>query len=258
MSSWSFEGTLLDDLGIVTLVSDSFKTLKRRGGNMLIPQRDGRIFTRKYYEQRTMTLGLEITEDSLTALETAIDTVKALFGESELGTLSETLEDLTVRTLEVEQTGDLDPTRVSPLCVKMLLEFVAPDPFFRGSALVTDTHTIDASPKTYTLTNPGTVYERNPKITLTGPLNNVTITNLINGVSISYNAAIASPRVVTIQSTNGEFTATDDLGTNVIGNVSHAGDSTLFVLKKGANPLSVVDSVATTGTIKIEYYPPYL
>ena len=60
MSSWSFRGVALDTLGIVTLVSDSFKMPERRGDNVLIPFRDGRVFVEKMFEQRVMALGLEV------------------------------------------------------------------------------------------------------------------------------------------------------------------------------------------------------
>ena len=248
----------MDSLGIVTLVSDSLKMPERRGDNKLIPQRDGRIFAEKKFEQRSMSLGLEVGADTLSELESAMDVVKTLFGRRSLGALVQTLEDLSVRTLQAEYTGDLNLSRVSPLSVKLLLDFIAPDPFFRSSVLKTDTQTIDASPKAYTFNNPGTADERNPKIVLTGPLNNTVILNLTNGVSFTYGATIPAPRVVTFQTVNGEYVATDDLGANVIGNISHVGDSAFFVLDAGDNSLSVADDTHTTGTVKMEFYPPYL
>lgn len=250
----------MDTLGIVTLVSDSLKMPVRRGDNILIPHRDGRVFVAKKYEQRKMALGLEVSAASLSELETALDTVKALLGGRSLGTLQQTLEDLSVRTIQAEYVDDLNLSRISPLDARLLLEFIAPDPFFRLSVLFTDTHIINASPKTYTLTNPGTADERNPKIILTGPLNNVTITNMTNGKSVSYNGVIASPRVVTIMTNaaTGEYVATDDLSANVIGNVTHVGDTALFALEAGANSISVTDATHTTGTVGVEFYPPYL
>ena len=258
MSQWSFRGTALDDLGIVTQVSDSLMMPERRGDNVLIPFRDGRVFVEKQFEQRSMSLGLEIVEETLSALESKMDTVKALFGRRSLGTLSQTLEDLSVRTLQAEYAGDLNLTRVSPVSVRMILEFVAPDPFFRGSVLVSNTTVINASPKAYTVTNTGTADERNAKIVLTGPLQNVVITNVTNGCVLTYTGTIASPRVVTIETVNGMYVATDDLGANMIGNVTHEGDAALFVLDAGANSLSVVDATHTTGSVMVEFYPPYL
>ena len=259
MSKWSYRGTALEDLGIVTLVSDSLMMPERRGDNVLIPFLDGRVHVEKQFEQRNMTLGLEISEDSLSILEGKIDVVKALLGRRSLGSLVQTLEDLTTRSLQAEYTGDLNLRRVSPLCVRMLLEFIAPDPFFRGTTLFSNTTVINASPKAYTVTNSGTADERNPTIVLKGPLQNTVITNSTNGCVLTYAGTIASPRVVTItKSSTGEYTVTDDLGTNLIGNVTHEGDAALFVLDSGSNSISVVDATHTTGSVKFEFYPPYL
>lgn len=258
MSRWSFRGTALDDLGIVTMVSDSLMMPEKRGDNILIPFQDGRLHVTKFFEQRSMAIGLEIVEETRAALESKMDTVKALFGSRSLGSLVQTLEDLSVRSLQVEYAGSLDLTPVSPVSVKMVLEFIAPDPYFRGSTLLSEIQVIDANPKTFTINNPGTADERNPKIILTGPLDHVTITNTTNSVSISYNAAIDAPRIVTIEKTGRDYVVTDDLGANMIGNISHAGSEALFVLNAGDNDMSVVDAVATTGSVALEFYPPYL
>ena len=121
MSEWSFRGTNLDALGFVTLVSDSLKMPKRRGDNVLVPFRHGRFFTRKYFEQRTLSLGLEIVEDSIAALEAKMDTVKALMGLGSLGTLEQRLEDLSVRNAQAECTGDLNGARTSPVSMRLVL-----------------------------------------------------------------------------------------------------------------------------------------
>jgi len=260
MSEWSFRGTNLDALGIVTLVSDSLKMPKRRGDNVLVPFRHGRFFTRKYFEQRTLSLGLEIVEDSIAALEAKMDRVKALMGLGSLGTLEQRLEDLSVRNAQAECTGDLNGARTSPVSMRLVLDFTMPDPFFRLNTQTSDTQTIDASPKTYTLNNPGTAEETLPKITLTGPLANTEITNTTNGVSVKYNGTITAGHyvVIDVNPSTGEFTAVTDLAVNVIGNVTHEGNAALLVLESGDNAMSVTDDTHTTGTVKIEFYPPYL
>jgi hypothetical protein len=260
MSKWSFGSVSLDTLGIVTLVSDSLKLPEKRGGNMLIPFMAGRVWVEKEFEQRSMTLGLEVAEDSIQALESRIDTVKAFFGRRALGLLSQTLEDLSVRQCYAEYTGDLSLTRISPVSVRMALDFTMPEPFFRSSVLTSNTQTINASPKTYTLNNPGSAEERRAVILLTGPLANVEITNTTNGVSVKYNAAIAGGHYVLIDvdAETGEYTATTDLGANVIGNVTHEGSAALMVLDAGDNSMSVTDDTHTTGTVAFAFYAPWL
>lgn len=258
MSSWSYRGTSLDTFGIVTLVSDSFKMPLLRGENLKIPYRHGRRHTKKYFDQRSMSLGIEIVEESIEDLEIAIDAVKALFSDGDLYPLEQTLESGDVRTAEAELSGDLNPSRISPVSVRMVLDFTMPDPFFYSDTLSTTTTTIDASPKTYTINNPGTVEKCNPKIVLTGPLTNTEISNTENNVSVKYNGTISAGHYVTIDQNpvTSEFRAVTDLGVNVIGNLSHLGDAAYMVLKSGDNDMSVTDDTHTTGTVTIEFYPP--
>jgi hypothetical protein len=142
----------------------------------------------------------------------------------------------------------------------VVVEFVMPRPYFRLSTAIADnTTTINTSPKAMTVTNPGTIEERDPTITLTGPLLNTVITNSTVGISLTYTGTIASPRVVTISTNSyGEYVATNDLGTNVIGNVTHNGAAALMVLNPGDNTMSITDGTATTGTVKIAFNAPYL
>lgn len=261
MSSWYFNESDLGDLGYVTMVSDSLDMPKRRGGNKLIPLRHGRVFEEKYYDERVIELGLEIVEASIQALEEKMDVVKALFGKTTLGLLAQVLEDgTTVRWAWAEFTGDLNGNRISPVSQRLVLEFTMPEPFFRSNTLTSDTQTINASPKTYTLNNPGTAQETKPKITLTGPLSNTEITNTTNGVKVKYNGSITAGHyvVIDVDADTGEFTAVDDLAADVIGNVTHEGAAALLVLESGDNDLSVTDGTHTTGTVKIEFYAPYL
>lgn len=260
MSSWYFNEVDLSTLGYVTMVSDSLDMPKRRGGNKLIPLRHGRVFEEKYYDERVIELGLEIVEDSIQALEQKMDVVKALFGKTTLGLLSQVLEDETVRSAQAEFSGDLNGNRISPVSQRLVLEFTMPEPFFRSDTLISDTQTINASPKTYTLSNPGTAQETKPKITLTGPLSNTEITNTENDVSVKYNGTITAGHyvVIDVDAETGEYTAVDDLANDVIGNVTHEGAAALFVLESGNNDLSVTDDTHTTGTVKIEFYAPYL
>ena len=217
------------------------------------------MFTQKYFDQRVLSLGLEIVEGSISDLETAIDAVKALLGGRDLGVLEETMEDSSVRTGMAELSNDLSVARISPISVKMILEFTMPDPFFYSDTQVSDTTVINVSPKTYTINNTGTVEKCNPSIVLAGPLNNPEITNTSNNISVKYNGIIALGHSVTIDLNpeTDEYRAVTDLGVNVIGNITHDGDAAYMVLNSGSNAISVTDDTHSTGTVTIEFYPPY-
>jgi predicted phage tail component-like protein len=259
MTTWIYGGSTLSTFGRVTVVNDYLDTGDRRGENILIPFRHGKVFIQKYYDERKITLGIALIGSSASDLESKVDTLKALLAPKTTQTLSQTREDTTVRTVPATVDKNLQVQRISATIAKAVLEFTLPNPFFRASSATTSTTTINASPKAIGVTNAGTVEETAPTITLTGPLQNTVITNSTNGCTLTYTGTIASPRVVTIQLTaNGDWTATTDLGANVIGNVTHSGAPSLFVFDVGANSLSVTDATHTTGTLGFSFYAPYL
>jgi predicted phage tail component-like protein len=259
MTTWTFGGTALTSFGKVTLINDYLDSAERRGDNQVIAFRDGENFVQKYYNGRKLTFGIAITAASATALETTFDTMRALFAIRTQQSLAQTREDSTVRTSLATVDGTISPERITNTLARVTVSFVLTSPYFRLSTLIADnTTTIDATPKAMVVTNTGTVEERDATIILTGPLQNTVITNSTNGCTLTYTGTIASPRVVTISTVNGQYVATNDLGTNVIGNITHSGSPALMVFNAGANTLSIADATHTTGTVKVSFYPPFL
>lgn len=257
---WTFAGTNLEDFGRVTLINEYLDLPDRRGDNQMIPFRHGTRFVEKYYDQRHMLFGIAIQAASAQALEEALDDLRALLSPRIEQTLSNTREDGSVRTAQASVDAPFQLQRFGSNKAKLVIDFTLTSPFFRGSSAIADnTTTIDDSPKEMIVTNPGTVEERDPIITLTGPLDNPEITNTENGVSVKYNAVIAGGANVVIQTAaTGEYTAVHSSTGNVIGNVTHEGSAALLVLEPGSNTLEITDGEATTGTVKISFNAPYL
>lgn len=260
MTAWTFNGTTLDTFGKVTVINDYLDVANRRGQNQSVPFHDGSIFTRKYYDERKMIFGVAVYAESAAALETSFDTLRTLLAPRTQKTLSVTLENGTTRTALASVDKSFEAERVSDKIAKIVIEFTMCEPFFRLSTAIADnTTTIDASPHAMTVTNTGTVEERNPTIILTGPLSNTVITNSTNGCVLTYTGTIASPRVVTIsRNATGEYICTDDLGNNLIANITHSGSTALMVFDVGDNTLSITDATHTTGTVKATFYPPFM
>jgi len=138
----------------------------------------------------------------------------------------------------------------------IIMEFTLSEPYFRSSTSSTDnTTTISTTDTAMVVDNIGTVEERNPTITLVGPLANITISTT-DSVTLTYTGTLASTDTVVITTVDGEFTATLNGVTSVIGNVTHSGASALMVLQSGTNNLSVT-TTTTGGTVKMAFYPPY-
>lgn len=260
MTGWSFAGYDLTSFGKVTLIDDYLDMPTRRGNNQVIPFRHGSVFVEKYYDERTLSFGIAVSAETIEAMESLMETLRGILAVRTQQSLAQTLTNGTVRTAQASVDRPLQVNRPAPNIALLVVEFTLCEPFFRLSTAIADNTTvINASPKAMTVTNPGTVDERNPTIILTGPLVNTVITNSTNGAILTYTGSIPSPRVVTIsKNSSGEFVATDDLGTNVIGNITHSGAPEFLPMNVGANTLSITDGVATTGSVKITFNAPYL
>lgn len=263
MTTWSFGGTALTDLGRVTILNDYLDTAERRGENIQIPFRHGRTFVPKYYEERVISIGLAINVASATALESRLDTIKRLMSPRAQQTLSMTMEDSTIRTTQATLDSPFQIQRKKDSLALAVLDFRLTTPYFRSSVQTNGTVTMSAGTVAGTIVNSGSIEETDPTITMIGPLNNTVITNSTNGYSLNYSGSIAGTVVIQTNGTTGEFTATSNGTANVIGNVTHSGGAALMLLNaggttNGSNVFSITNAGGTTGKVIFSFYAPYL
>lgn len=258
--TWKFGGVDLSTFGAITLLNDPMEFVERRGGNITIPYRHGTVFTEKYFQSRSIAFGITINDASAMGMQAKFDDLRKLIAPRRQQTLEYTLEDSSVRTTQAVVEKALQVAHETILLARIVLEFELADPFFRSGTLIADNTTeINASPTEMIVTHPGTVEECAPDLILTGPLSNTIITNPVNGCVFRYASAIDAGDVVSVE-TNvyGEYLALLNGVTNVTRYLEHTGDVALMVLEPGENPLSITDDVATTGTVRVSFYPPYL
>ncbi len=264
-STWTFGGVDLSTLGNEMVLDEGLDIPARRAtggssstGDILIPFRDGLVFVEKYFDRRSIQFGIGVSAATPQDLEAAFDTIKTLVGISTQQALVHTMADNTVRQGLAVANKNLSVGNRTPLSANIVLELEMADPFFYSSVLTDVVTTIDVSPKTFVLSNPGHVTKRNPTISLIGPLNNFYMTT-DDGVSLSYAGVIPAGHtvVISVDPTSGEFTAMDG-DTNVIGNLSHSGNSAYFYLRPGDHDVSVIDDTHTTGQVEVSFYAPYL
>lgn len=261
MTTFSFGGTDLSTFGNITVIDGYLDLPERRGDNIRIPLRNGTSHVRKYYDERTITFGIAVIESTLAALEATLNTMRALFAVPTQQTLSITFEDATVKTVQATVDRALQINRIGTTLARVVVEFTMCEPFFRLSTAIADNTTvISASPNAMTVTNPGTIEERDPQIIIHGAFASITITNSTNGASLTYTGAIGTGETVTIGTLNGEYYATLSTGsTNVIGNVTHSGSAALLPLNVGNNTLSITNAGRdANSTVKITFSAPYL
>jgi phage-related protein len=256
--TWSYGGTALTTYGVVTKIDDYLDMPERRGENIVIPFRHGSRFVQKFYNERRVTLGMAIFSNSSSDQDYLFDQMHTKFSPRTQQVLSYTRADASVYNANATMDVPMQVERVHDVFAWVVLEFTLTEPYFRSSAETTDLATIDANPTTdLVVTNSGTAEERDPKITLIGPLTNPAITNVTNGCTLTYTGTIASSDTVVIETVDGEFTATLNGATDVIGNVTHSGASCLMLFNVGANSLSVASTVTTTGVVKVNFYAPF-
>lgn len=258
-TTWTYDGVDLATFGVITMNDDYLDVPDLRGENQTISNRHGNIYVPKFYSERSFQFGMAIRKDTAVLLEQAIDDLNILFSGRSEKLLTNTRADGSVRSILAKVDGKLQTKRESYKFLRAVINFKSAQPFFRGASYIADNTTvINASPKAMSVDNTGTVEECDPIIVLTGPLSNTVILNNENGVSLTYTGTIASPRIVTIQTVDGEYVATDDLGANKIANISHSGSESLMRLEKDVNSITVTDDTHTTGSVKIYFYPPFL
>ena len=256
LNFWTFDGVKFSSFGAVTLLDDYLDMPTRRGDNIEIPMRDGRHWTKKYFDQRTLMFGIEVQGTDVPNLERQLDNARALFGVRSLRLLSNVWVDGSERHAFAEVPGSLGISRdPDPRVARIAVTFVLPDPFFRSPIQLSSAQVINASPFTFTLVNPGSAEERKAVLRLDGPLSSPTITNLVNNVSFTYTGVIAGGHYVELNC--DEMTAVTDLGVNVVGNVSHVGDVVFMAYVSGNNLMRVTDGTHTTGIFTTLWYPPY-
>jgi hypothetical protein len=260
MTTWTYGNTTLTTYGKVTLINDYLSSPARRGNNMVIPFRHGNIFVKKFYDERIMTFGIAVTAASLTALEAVFDAMRAKFAPLTEQVLQATMTDATVREANAIVNGAIQVEPITSTFAKVVVEFSLARPFFRSNTAIASTiATIDADNHDLVVDNTGTIEERDPTIILTGPLNDVVITNTTNGLTLTWTGDLADAGHHVDISTNstGEYIALLDNSTNEIGNVTHTGDTALMVFNVGVNHLHIHSDVTTTGTVEVTFKPPY-
>src|SRR3972149_7065409 len=98
MNIWKFGGYDLTSFGVLTLLDDYLDVAERRGNNQIVPYRHGTIFVPKYYDERVLTFGLAIHDETSEAVESKLDVLRTLLSPRTQQTLSRTLQNGTIRT----------------------------------------------------------------------------------------------------------------------------------------------------------------
>lgn len=250
-SGWSFDGVALNSSAAynIRLLSPSEEVAPRRGDNLLIPARPGRLWRPKQYEQRTISIAMIIRGDDAAGLQTNLETIMALFGRTGVRTLSRTMPDATVRTIDAEAIQTIFEPQ-SHLIYAAVIDLLAAEPWWQRTTAATVSSTgIGASPATINITNPGTAPHTAPTITIGGAITNPKLQ--IDDVWVQYTGTITGGNTLILQC--GQFTATGGSPANI----THGGDTSWMVIPAGASTATLTGTGLSSASIQLDYYPRY-
>jgi hypothetical protein len=256
--SWTFNSTNLDQAGKYTTQEISGVDLPPvRQDNIIVPLREGRMHARKYFDQRTVTIGIVIQGTSQSDAEANVDALLALFGVRTQQLLIH-VNAATVTTqnyAEVIQPVNL--TWVSSTVARMAVNFVMSDPLFRSPNIYELEVTVDSTAHAVDVVNAGAAEEHKSIILLTGPLEHAKLEHIALGVWVQYDAHLANADTVTIDCYN--YTAVHSVSGNVINSIKHSGDPKFMYFLPGTNHCHLTHANAgdTTGKVKVSFYPGY-
>lgn len=247
--AWEYDGVDLTTLGYnVRLLGAPVNVPPRRGENVVLPSRTGRLYAAKRLEQRTVSLAMFVKDvhpttggaGSEAQMLANLDALRGLFARDGQHVLKHTMGSSTrLATAEVVSAVVFEPQGFNNLYA-LTVDFSLADPLWYAQTVTTvGPTTIGQSPQNITVTNGGTYQSEKAVFTLTGPLSDPKLA--IGATWVQYTGAVVAGQTLVLRCE--DFTATL-AGVDVSGNVSHAGALSWLPLPVGVNTLAV-----TTGTL---------
>jgi hypothetical protein len=233
----------------------------RRGENVIVSGRTGRLYVPKMLDQRRLTLGMWVDarppgggERSAGQLWSNLDNLKKLFATDGQGILKHTAGGTTRwARVEVANTVEFEPG--GPYHYNFLVEFIFADPFwYAESPVIIGPRGISFTPYNIGVNNPGTYKAEKVVITVTGEMTNPRFT--VGQIWVQYNGTVAGGETLIID--GGDWKAEKN-GVDATKDISHDGAIRWLELPVGISTLTVTGTVGSpTPTVKVEFTPVYI
>lgn len=262
--AWEYDGIDLTRHGYnVRLLGAPLNTPARRGDNVVVPHKDGRLYVPKMFDQRVQTLAMWAIHEPVdggTGTEADmlahLDALRGLFARAGQHTLKFQFGSaVRTATVEVVRQVEFEP-KVFNAAYVFVVEFLMADPLWYAESKTTVGPTIiTMSSQNITINNAGTYESQKAIFTITGPITNPILT--IGAIWMKYTGSVGSGSTLVIDC--GAWTAKLD-GVDVSGNISHDGALCwLPIPVSTTNSLNVASSGYTSGTtVKVQFYAPYV
>lgn len=197
----------------------------KRGENITVPGKTGRVHVDKYVDERFLTLGMvvrgrpvsSLADDTATQLRSNLDALKTVFAQTGQHTLKHKAAGTTrVATAEVANVVEFTPG--GPYHYDVAVEFVLADPWWYAEAPRSVTAAISAGSQNIAVANNGTWQNEAATLTVVGPCG--TPKFAIGSNWVQYGGSVAAGDTLVMSC--GSYTAT--IGTaNVVEHITHDG-----------------------------------
>jgi hypothetical protein len=271
----SGEDFLVDGTSLMTLayaiqtISGRERLPPKIGDNIRIPYRHGRVWKPKTADEQVITLGMWVrgcdvngvtAGDPRAYFQSNLRTLKRLFAPTgrQLTLQRKILYTTGMETHNGlgEAASQIDAQGQSRHHATFTVDIRMADPWWYGASTSTDVTSAGG-----TITNIGDVEATNIVIQFVGPLINPMLINTSVSPQVQLFAGPNIPLGVTFTLDCSAFTAVDNLGTNVIGNVSHIGNIRWMLLEPGSNVMALINGIGGgspgVGKATVTFSPPY-
>lgn len=271
--SFNYAGTSLNTYAYNVQFLGAMERLpERRGENLVIPGKSGRLYVPKKFDQNIFALSMFIRDapvgggsGSQAQLLSNLDALKKLFAKQGQQTLQYTNASET-RSATVEIVSAIEFRRTSPGGYMLLVEFVMAQPYWFVQSggelgtmvLATDSigdegisveeTGIGASPHNFTVNNTGTAPNEKATIAVGGQITNPTLT--IGDTWVKYTGTVGAGETLTIHCE--DFTADVD-GSDVTPDISHGGDVVWVVIPTGSNTATLSGSSLSSASVTVSF-----
>jgi hypothetical protein len=244
-----------------------------RGEDLTIPYRPGQVLQTRRPEGRSVTFDMWVVGADVDGnvpqyasmraeFEKNFKMLRSLFwNQGKPVTLTKRWRDYSTGAIQSASAraifaNGLSPTMHGGLRASFSVELYLPDPFFYGSELTVN---FPASASSSSTPNILGDYETTViRLDVNGARNNFRLTNTSEGVYVNVNQSLASGQLIRLEIDN--WTARKNPSTdnsNVIASVTSLGHPFWFVLRPGAQALTLTSS-SGTGSATLKYRPRWL
>lgn len=249
-TSWTFDGVALNSGTTynIRMLSPSEVVPGRRGENLIVPNRDGRVYRAKAMDQRVISLAMFAAGTSGTALQATLATLMKSMGQPGERTLTRVLANTTSLTIAAEVANIVEFSPASHLMYNAVVEFVCADPFWSGAAYTVTETDIASSPKNMTVVNNGTAINERATLTVAGVITNPRLT--CGTFWVQYTGVVATGKSLVINCNT--FSATYD-GADCTALITHGGGVRWMRFLPGNNTVAVTGSSLTTPDVTVAF-----